>query len=52
MAENPPSEKLSSTTVVRSLVQKTSSNTTGIATNDSLRMLETIIYIIYYYLSL
>lgn len=46
MAENPPGEKLLCTTVLRSLVQKTSSNTTGIATHDSLQMLETVIILI------
>ncbi len=46
MAENPPGEKLLCTTVLRSLVQETSSNTTGIATHDGLQMPEIVIILI------
>lgn len=46
MAENPPGEKLLCTTVLRSLIQITSSNVAGIATSQSLQRLETVIIMI------
>lgn len=46
MVENPLGEKLLCTTVLRSLVQKTSSNTTGIATHNGFQMLEIVIILI------
>lgn len=46
-----PGETLSCTTVLRSPIQKTSSNATGIATNGSLLVLETVIITIWYQIS-
>lgn len=46
-----PGEMLLCTRVLRSVIQKTSSNTTGIATDDNLQMLETVIITICHQIS-